>query len=121
MVVLENEIIGSGWNQPISRCDPTAHAEIIALRDAAQNMGNYRLPNTTLYVTLEPCAMCVGAMLHARISRLVFGAYDPKTGAVTSVFSFLDADHLNHRIIYQGGILAAESGVLLANFFKKKR
>jgi len=121
VVVLENEIIGSGWNQPISRCDPTAHAEIIALRDAAQNMGNYRLPNTTLYVTLEPCAMCVGAMLHARISRLVFGAYDPKTGAVTSVFSFLDADHLNHRIIYQGGILAAESGVLLANFFKKKR
>jgi len=121
VVVLENKIIGSGWNQPISRCDPTAHAEIIALRDAAQNMGNYRLPSTTLYVTLEPCAMCVGAMLHARISRLVFGAYDPKTGAVTSVFSFLDADHLNHRIIYRGGILAVECGALLTNFFKKKR
>lgn len=121
VVVLENEIIGSGWNQPISRCDPTAHAEIIALRDAAQNVGNYRLPNTTLYVTLEPCAMCVGAMLHARISRLVFGAYDHKTGAVASVFSFLDEEHLNHRIIYQGGILAEESGALLTNFFKKKR
>ena len=121
ILVLDNEIIGTGWNQPIASIDPTAHAEIIALRNAAHKLDNYRLLNTTLYVTLEPCIMCLGAMLHARITRLVFGAYDPKAGAVQSVFNILDNHKLNHRISYQGGILGTECGVLLSTFFKDKR
>ena len=121
VLVLDNEIIGTGWNQPIASIDPTAHAEIIALRNAAHKLDNYRLINTTLYVTLEPCIMCLGAMLQARITRLVFGAYDPKAGAVKSVFNILDNQQLNHRITWQGGILATECGVLLRAFFKDKR
>ena len=120
-MVLNNEIIGEGFNCPIKNCDPTAHAEIIALRQASQKLNNYRLPELSLYVTLEPCAMCVGAMLHARIKRLVFGASDPKTGAVISVFKLLDEKKLNHKIQYQGGILAIECGKILSDFFKARR
>lgn len=121
VLVLGDKLIAGGYNKPISSNDPTAHAEIIALRKAAKKLDNYRLPETTLYVTLEPCAMCVGAMLHARIKKLVFGAYDPKSGAVASVFRVLDAKELNHRIEYQGGVLAAECAKLLSEFFKKRR
>ncbi|MBU0744589.1 MAG: tRNA adenosine(34) deaminase TadA [Gammaproteobacteria bacterium] len=121
VVVINNEIIGEGFNCPISATDPTAHAEIIALRDAAKKLDNYRLPGVTLYVTLEPCVMCVGAMLHARIDRLVFGASDPKAGAVVSVFNVLSEKKLNHRIEFSGGILASECGKILSDFFKDKR
>lgn len=121
VIVANNEIIGEGFNCPIDNCDPTAHAEIMALRRAAQKLNNYRLPGTTLYVTLEPCAMCIGAMLHARIKRLVFGATDPKTGAVVSVFKPLDEKNLNHKIEYQGQILAIECGKILSDFFKSRR
>lgn len=120
ILVLDDEIIGQGWNQPISTNDPTAHAEIIALRQGAAKLNNYRLLNTTLYVTLEPCVMCIGAMLHARIKRLVFGTFDPKTGAVESVFNLLDTK-LNHQITYQGGILADKCGEVLSAFFKQRR
>jgi tRNA(adenine34) deaminase len=121
IVVYENKIVGQGWNQPIQQCDPTAHAEIVALRRAAQQLGNYRLIDTTLYVTLEPCAMCIGAMLHARIRRLVFGATDPKAGAVESVFNLLNNKALNHYIEWKGGVLAFEGGKILKDFFQKKR
>ena len=121
IVVANNEIIGEGFNCQICTCDPTAHAEIIALRQASQKLNNYRLPEVALYVTLEPCAMCVGAMLHARIKHLIFGAPDPKTGAVISVFKLLDEKTLNHKIAYQSGILASECGKLLSDFFKNKR
>jgi tRNA(adenine34) deaminase len=121
ILVLKDEIIGRGWNQSIVHCDPTSHAEIIALRDAAKNQKNYRLLNITLYVTLEPCAMCVGALLNARIKRLVFGAVDPKAGAVASVFHLLDTKKLNHRIDWEGGCLAEESGKLLQEFFQARR
>jgi tRNA(adenine34) deaminase len=121
VVVMKNEIVGEGFNCPIVTSDPTAHAEIIALKQAAQKLQNYRLPQATLYVTLEPCVMCVGAMLHARIGRLVFGASDPKIGAITGVFKILDEKRLNHRIAFQGGILAAECGKILSDFFQNKR
>lgn len=121
VLVANNEIIAEGWNRPISSCDPTAHAEIIALRLGAAKLGNYRLMDTTLYVTLEPCAMCAGAMVHARIKRLVFGSYDPRAGAVGSVFNILEEKQLNHRIDYSGGLLDEECSVLLKNFFKAKR
>jgi len=121
IVVADNKIIGEGWNCPISNNDPTAHAEIMALRAAAKTLNNYRLVNTTLYVTLEPCAMCVGAMLHARIKHLVFAASDPKGGAVQSVFNLLDGKKLNHTITYQSGVLAKECSELLTNFFQSKR
>jgi tRNA(adenine34) deaminase len=121
ILVFDNKIIGEGWNRPILENDPTAHAEIVALREAAKNLKNYRLLNATLYVTLEPCAMCVGAMLHARIKRLVFGAYDTKTGAVESVFQLLSTKKLNHQIDYIGGVLATECGSLLSDFFKERR
>ncbi len=121
VVVYQNEIIGEGWNQPISKCDPSAHAEILALRQAASHLGNYRLLDANLYVTLEPCAMCLGAMLQARIKNLIFGAFDPKAGAVCSVFQILDAPQLNHRIQWQGGIYAQESAVLLKKFFQCRR
>jgi tRNA(adenine34) deaminase len=121
VLVLDNKIIGSGCNCPISSSDPTAHAEIMALRDAAKNLKNYRLPETTLYVTLEPCVMCVGAMIHARIRRLVFGAFDLKTGAVSSVFNLLDFENHNHKIIYEGGLLNNDCASLLVDFFKSKR
>ncbi len=121
VVVLDNQIIGEGWNQPISSCDPTAHAEIIALRNAAKKIGNYRLLNTTLYVTIEPCPMCCGAFIHARIKRLVYGAQDPKTGAVSSIFNLLDNPRLNHRVQVTHGLLAEESAALLQQFFSARR
>jgi tRNA(adenine34) deaminase len=121
LVVKNGEIIGEGWNQPIVSSDPSAHAEIVAIRAAAQRLGNYRLNDCTLYVTLEPCAMCAGTMLHARLARVVFGAADPKTGAAGSVFDLLGTDKLNHRIAVQGGVLAAECGELLRSFFQARR
>jgi tRNA(adenine34) deaminase len=121
VVVLEDKIIGKGWNQPIASHDPSAHAEIIALRDAAKTMNNYRLIDATLYVTLEPCLMCVGAILHARISRLVFGAYDPNTGAAGSVFNILDDARHNHKVNVFGGVLQNQNAALLQAFFKQRR
>ncbi len=121
IVVLNDEIIGQGFNQPIRSCDPTAHAEIIALRDAAKNIGNYRLVGATLYVTLEPCTMCVGAMIHGRIDRLVFGAVEPKSGAVLSQSKLLSAPYFNHEISVESGILAEECGTLLSDFFSRRR
>ena len=121
VLVKDDEVIAEGWNQPISANDPTAHAEIIALRNGAHQLDNYRLINTTLYVTLEPCAMCIGAMVQARIKRLVFGAYDARAGAVTSVFQLLDEQRLNHRIAWQGGMLAAECAAILKAFFQQRR
>lgn len=121
VIVHSNEIIAQGWNQPIQLHDPSAHAELIAIRDAAQKLKNYRLNQCTLYVTLEPCSMCVGAMIHARIERLVFGAFDPKTGAVKSVFRTLDDPRHNHAIVWAGGVLADESSALLKAFFQARR
>jgi len=113
--------VSEGWNQPIATQDPTAHAEIMALRAAAHTLGNYRLLNSTLYVTLEPCAMCVGAMIQARIGRLVFGAFDPKAGAVQSVFQLLDSKVLNHHVPYRGGVMAEDCGAILSQFFRARR
>jgi tRNA(adenine34) deaminase len=121
VVVKDGEIVGRGCNQPIGRHDPTAHAEIMALRDAAQRLGNYRLSGCTLYVTLEPCAMCVGAMFHARIGRVVFGAHDPKTGAAGSVIDLFAETRLNHHAEIIGGVCAEECGSLLSNFFAARR
>lgn len=121
VVVRDGEIIGRGCNAPISRSDPTAHAEIAALRDAAARLGNYRLPGCTLYVTLEPCAMCAGAMIHARIARLVFGAADPKTGACGSVVNLFAEPRLNFHCETVGGVLAEECGALLKEFFAGRR
>ena len=121
LLVKDNKLLGEGWNQPIGRCDPTAHAEIMAIRATADAVNNYRLPGTTLYVTLEPCAMCVGAIIHARISRLVFGAVDPKTGAVGSVLDLINDEHFNHKVVVSSGVLATECGDLLKRFFKKRR
>jgi len=121
VIVADGEVIGEGSNRPIGTCDPTAHAEIIAMRDAAARCGNYRLHRATLYVTLEPCAMCSGAMLHARIERLVFGAYDPNTGAAGSVINVLDEAQFNHRIDVTGGILSEPCAALLRTFFRERR
>lgn len=122
VVVLHDQIIGEGWNQPITLQDPTAHAEIMALRDAASNRGNYRLPETTLYVTLEPCPMCAGAIVYARVARVVYAASDPKGGAAGSVFKLLPTDErFNHRVVVDGGVLQAASTELLRDFFRRKR
>lgn len=121
VLVKNKNIIGEGWNQPIQHHDPSAHAEMIAMRNAAKTLNNYRLTNCTLYVTLEPCAMCVGAMIHARIERLVFGALDPKAGAVESALSLIHAPHFNHPIVVEHGILARECGDILKNFFASRR
>jgi len=121
VVVHEGKIVGRGWNKPISGCDPTAHAEIIALRDAATRLSNYRLPDCTLYVTIEPCAMCAGAIVHSRVARLVFGAPEPKAGVVLSNGQFLDRDNLNHKVSYQAGLLADECSGMISAFFKKRR
>jgi tRNA(adenine34) deaminase len=121
VLVFNNEIIGKGYNCPIKTNDPTAHAEIRALREGAAKLGNYRLPGTTLYVTLEPCLMCAGAMVHARINRLVYGASDPRTGAIKSVAQILDSSFLNHRVFYNGGLLEKECADLLSAFFKGRR
>lgn len=121
LVVVGGEIIGRGFNQPISRHDPTAHAEIMALRDAAQHQGNYRLPDSTLYVTLEPCVMCSGAIMHARVARVVFGARDPKTGAAGSVIDLYNEPRLNHHAEIEGGVLADQCAALLSSFFAARR
>ena len=121
VIVKDNEIIGRGYNQPISRNDPSAHAEVMALRDAAQHLGNYRLTNCDLYVTLEPCCMCVGAIMHARIARVFFGAADPKTGACGSVVNLFAETRLNHHAEVSGGLLAEESAQLLSEFFARRR
>ncbi len=114
-------IVGEGWNRPIGTSDPSAHAEMIALRDAGHRIGNYRLPDVTLYVTLEPCVMCAGAILHARIGRLVFGAWDPKAGAVASVYDVISRPRLNHQLPWIGGMLEAACGDLLRTFFRERR
>ena len=131
VLVIDGEIVGRGYNQPISACDPTAHAEVMALRDAGRCLANYRLPGSTLYVTLEPCVMCSGAIMHARISRLVYGARDPKTGAQGSVLDLFGdlpetmraglVTRLNHHCTVTEGVLADECGALLSSFFKERR
>jgi len=121
VVVKDGVVIGRGYNQPVSARDPTAHAEIVALRDAARAIGNYRLTGCELYVTLEPCAMCSGAILHARIARLIYGAADPKTGACGSVTDLFSQPKLNHHTEVLGGVLASESTLLLQQFFAARR
>lgn len=121
VIVRDGDLLGSGYNQPISGKDPSAHAEITALRSASQNEDNYRLPGTTLYVTIEPCTMCVGAMIHARVERLVFGAREPRAGAVVSQLNLLAAGHYNHEIEYIEGVMAEPCAELLRTFFKGKR
>jgi len=121
LVVRDGEALGRGWNRTVSLNDPAAHAEILALREAGAKADNYRLPGCTLYVTLEPCAMCVGAMIHARIERLVYGAHDPKTGAAGGRFDLLSNPAHNHRPAAEGGVLAEECGALLQYFFRDRR
>ena len=121
VLVRDGRIISTGFNQPISNSDPSAHAEMMALRAAAQAESNYRLPGTTLYVTLEPCTMCAGAMLHARVERVVFGASDPKTGAAGSVLHVFSEKQINHQTQVEGGIMAEECGQVLRDFFKGRR
>lgn len=121
LLMLEDQCIAEGWNQPIQNNDPTAHAEIAAIRKAGKILQNYRLIDTTLYVTLEPCVMCMGAIAQARIKRLVFGAFDPKRGAVCHALQLTDAPFLNHRVDWTGGILEQECSSLLTDFFKAKR
>ena len=120
-VGLDGEIVGRGFNQPIGRHDPTAHAEIMALRDAATRLGNYRLPGCALYVTLEPCVMCSGAIMHARIARVVYGARDPKTGVAGSVLDLFAEPRLNHHATIEGGLLADDCGRMLSSFFAARR
>ena len=121
VVVEKGDIIGRGWNQPIGSRDPTAHAEVVALRDAARAAGSYRLPGATLYVTLEPCLMCVGALVHARVATLVFGATEPKAGAIESTQRAHEHAALNHRLTVVSGVLAADCGAILRQFFLERR
>lgn len=121
IIVKDNQLIAEGWNQPIQSHDPSAHAEMQAMRAAGKALNNYRLVDTTLYVTLEPCSMCVGAMVHARVRRVVFGAYDVKTGACGSAVNLADAAHHNHRIEVTGGVLEKPCRELLQGFFRRKR
>ena len=121
VVVKEGSVIGRGFNRPITSADPTAHAEIVAMREAAAKLGNYRLPGCDLYVTLEPCAMCVGAMVHARIARIVYGARDPKTGACGSIVDLPAIASWNHHGVFTGGVLETECGALLKGFFAARR
>ena len=121
VVVYQGELLGEGWNQVIAAQDPTAHAEIVAMRDAARVAANYRLPDTTLYVTLEPCTMCCGAMINARIAQLVFAAREPKAGVVCSTCTMLDEPRYNHSVRWQGGVLAEDSSARLQAFFKARR
>ena len=121
VVVKNGKIIGRGSNAPIGLHDPSAHAEILALRDAAKNIGNYRLVDCTLYVTLEPCAMCAGAIQHSRIANLIYGASDPKTGACGSVINLMSEEKLNHHTTVTSGVLAEETGKILSDFFKQRR
>lgn len=121
LVVLDGEIIGEGFNQPISSSDPSAHAEVKALRDAASRQNNYRLPGATLYVTIEPCTMCFGTLIHARIARLVYGAAEPRAGVVASQLQLAEKTFFNHKIEVEGGVMAAEAGALVREFFQKRR
>lgn len=121
VLVLDNQIIGEGWNHPIQAHDPSAHAEMIALRRGAEKIKNYRIVQSTLYVTLEPCIMCVGAIVHARVKRVVYGASDPRTGAVKSVFELGESNQFNHHVEYVGGLLREECGELLKQFFRERR
>jgi tRNA(adenine34) deaminase len=121
LVVRDDAVLGEGWNRPIGARDPTAHAEILALRAAAEAAGDYRLGGATLYVTLEPCPMCAAAMAHARVARLVFGAWDPRQGAAGSAFNLVASEAMNHRIDAFGGVLSAECGALLRGFFAGRR
>ena len=121
LVVQGERVIGRGANRPIGSCDPTAHAEIVALRDAAGHLGDYRVGGTTLYVTLEPCIMCASAIVHARIDRVVFGAWDPKAGAAGSIADVFAIPQLNHRVDVFGGVLAEECATLLSEFFRARR
>ena len=121
VVVADGQVIGRGFNCPISTNDPTAHAEIVAIRDAAKTTGNYRLSGCDLYVTIEPCTMCLGAMLHARIKRVIFGALEPRAGAFASNPILMDADHFNHSIEWGGGVLEQECSELIKDFFKGRR
>lgn len=121
VIVKDDVVVGEGWNQPITGNDPTAHAEILALRDAARCRDNYRLPGCTLYVTIEPCTMCAGAIVHARIERVVFGALEPKAGAVVSNGCLFEAEHLNHRVTYTGEVCGDACSAQISAFFKARR
>lgn len=121
IVVVDGRVVGRGYNQPITRLDPSAHAEVVALRDAAQNMGNYRLNGATLYVTIEPCTMCSGLLVHSRISRLVYAATEPKAGVIESAMCILERPFFNHHIDVRSGVLAAEASILMSDFFKMRR
>jgi tRNA(adenine34) deaminase len=121
VVVADGQVIGRGFNCPISTTDPTAHAEIVAMRDAAKKLGNYRLSGCELYVTIEPCTMCLGAMLHARIKRVIFGALEPRAGAFASNPVLMDANHFNHKIEWSGGVLEQDCSELIKDFFKDRR
>ena len=121
VIVRNGKVISKAFNQPITNHDPSAHAEMLALRDAALSAENYRLPGTTLYVTLEPCIMCAGAMLHARVDRIVYGAADTKTGAAGSVLDVFSSKQINHQTVIEGGMMAQECGQLLRDFFKERR
>lgn len=121
VLVKDGELIASGFNQPISSCDPTAHAEVVCLRAAAKNLSNYRLPGTTLYVTIEPCTMCIGTIIHARVQRLVYGAPEPRAGAVESAARLLEGAQFNHRIEVSGGVLADRCALIMQSFFKQRR
>jgi len=121
VLVQGGQIIGRGYNCPISQHDPSAHAEMVAVRDAAQALQNYRLPGVTLYVTLEPCSMCAGLIVHSRIQRVVYGAAEPKAGVVVSRGKFFEQDFLNHRVLVEGGVLAEECGTVLSEVFRQRR
>ena len=121
VVVCGGEVIGEGYNQPISACDPTAHAEIVAMRNAASQINNYRLSDCDLYVTIEPCTMCVGAIVHGRIRRIVFGALEPRAGALNSQLQLMDQSHYNHIIEVRGGVLERQCSELISSFFRQKR
>jgi len=121
IVVQDGKVIGRGYNQPITSLDPSAHAEVVALRDAAKNIGNYRLTGATLYVTVEPCTMCTGLLVHSRIDRLVYGATEPKAGVVESAMCLLDSSFFNHKIATRSGVLAEQASMLMSKFFKMRR
>jgi len=121
VIVRDDQVLGEGYNHPIAACDPTSHAEIVALRQACANERNYRIPGSTLYVTVEPCTMCAGAILHARVDRVVFGATEPKAGALVSAQRFFDQPFVNYSVQYQGGCLAEECSQLMSGFFELRR
>lgn len=121
VIVYNDALIGEGWNRPITTSDPTAHAEVCALRDAAVNLKNYRLPGAVMYVTLEPCVMCAGAIFHARLGQVVFGAHDPKSGAAGSVINLFESSRLNHHARLTGGVMQQECASLLQEFFRQRR